>query len=191
MGSTGIMKSMAETKKMLIKDFTFSNEKLTSTVLGQANGAGGMWILQGLEFKDDRGKFTSAIFVMMNHYRGETIYKEISIDSGPSYYDCPESWLNRITPQGEWGIGWMEKARNVHRVKKIQIVPGMKFTFHGRECETRYKYNTHSWAIMMPEGLRKISNTRLQECLAKIHECDLPVFQKEVAPEDFPIPTFA
>lgn len=147
MGATGVYMSMADTKKMILRDYSYNTDKGMSTVLKSRNGKGGMWILRKIHlYHGDEVKksFLTIDFIVMSHKNGETVYREYNVDSGPCYYDCPIEWLDLITVESKFGIDWMNKVKRIHNLK---IVPNTKFKFSQKEFETLYPLTNKFWAV--------------------------------------------
>lgn len=168
MGWTGVYMDMASTKKMILKDMDFTRSSFTSKVLAHARGNGGMWILREIR-ENGKDPFVTATFVKMEHSKGETTYKEIDIDCHPYYYDCPQSWLTRIQPQGEMGMDWLAKARDYANRMKMEIKAGMHFKYNWRDWTTEYKYSSHKWACRTSQGkLYLVRNAYIKENMSLV-----------------------
>ncbi len=147
MGATGVFKSMADTKKMILRDYSYNTDKGMSTVLKNRNGKGCMWILRKIHvYHQDEIKksFLTIDCIVMSHKNGETVYREYNVESGPYYYDCPIEWLDLITVESECGIEWMNKTKRIHNLK---IVPNTKFKYNQKEYETIYPLTNKFWLI--------------------------------------------
>lgn len=166
MGATGVYMSMAETKKMILRDMAFTGSKGVYKVIASAGGRGGLWVLREINpFEGD--PFVTATFVKMEHRKGETTYKEIDIDMHPYYYDCPQSWLTRIVPQGEMGMEWLERGKKYAHVKIIEIKPGMEFHHNSVDWKVEYKYSAQFWACRTSQGtLYRVKNSSIREALS-------------------------
>ena len=160
MGTTGVYMDMASTKKMILKDM----ETPKSHVIAHASGKGGMWVLYYYIDLANGPAYTTARFIKMSHSKGETIYKEIDIDYHPYYYDCPQSWLTRIQPQGEMGMDWLDKAKNYAHMMKMEIKAGMHFKYNWSDWTTEYKYSSQKWACRTSQGkLYLVRNAYIKE----------------------------
>lgn len=168
MGWTGVYMDLASTKKMILKDMDFTGSSFTSKVLAHARGNGGMWILREIH-ENGKDPFITATFVQMEHSKGETTYKEIDIDCHPYSYDCPQSWLARIQPQGDMGMEWLEKAKNHALVMSIEIKAGQTFKYNSLDWTVEYKYSPQKWACRTAQGkLYVVRNATIKEALSKI-----------------------
>lgn len=168
MGWTGVYKSLADTKKMILDEMNFAGSKYRSEVLKNATYGREFWILRKLTVLETGLEFITATFVFISHNKGETTYKEIDIDTHPYYYNCPSSWLDLIAPQGDMGREWLETARNVLNRKNLEIVSGMKFNFNNAEYTTVEKYSSHFWRVRRNDGMTfKIKTTLIKESLTK------------------------
>jgi hypothetical protein len=59
-------------------------------------------------------------------------YKGMSEDSGPYYFDCPLSLLNKADPPAsEYGAAWRQKVREYHasKAKRVKREPGQVVTY--------------------------------------------------------------
>jgi len=133
MGTTSIKQSMAETRKMLLREFNFNKDAQNySNVLASARGKGGFWILRDMSNAEDGVVLSgiTATFIKMNFFSGETFYKEIDIEWHPRAYDCPAGWLEQIKVHCEGGMEWMTKARKYH-LSLQKDLSGFKFTMAG------------------------------------------------------------
>lgn len=168
MGTTGVYMDMASTKKMILKDMDFTGLTLTSKVLSHGNGRGGMWILREIHVIGEN-PFTTATFVKMGHKDGETYYKEMDIDCHPYFYDCPQSWLARIQPQGQMGMDWLDKAQNYANMMKMEIKAGMQFKYNWSAWTTEYKYSSQKWACRTSQGkLYLVRNASIKENMSLV-----------------------
>lgn len=163
MGTTGIECSMIEAKKVVIKDFSFKNENLSSEVLKTAIGKGGIWILRQIESKEN-GKYFTIDFVKMSHEKGWTYYKEINFEMGPYFYDCPISWLDKLTPYSEDGRKWIEKVR---KINSLVLVPGIKIVFCKVGYTLDFVLSPKFWRVTREDGrVFKLSKENILDCLA-------------------------
>lgn len=144
MGATGVYQSMAETKKMILRDYSFKNDLLESSVLKNASGKGGMWIFRKIIQPQIEKTFYTIDFIKMSHRNGETVYREYNFESGPCYYDCPIRWLNFIVPETKYGIEWVEKVK---KIQDLKIVPGMNVKFGNREFVTINQMTNKFWCV--------------------------------------------
>lgn len=143
MGTTGIPQSMADTKKMLLKEFSYTNEKCVSEVLKSRSGKGGMWIFRKIVSKEF-GEYFTVDFIKMEHEKGWTYYKEMNYEIHPFYYDCPVSWLDSLKPTSETGIEWIEKVK---KIQSIVLKSGMKIKFNKMEYELLYELSATFWVV--------------------------------------------
>lgn len=150
MGATGVYMSMKETKKMILKDYNFSNDKRIVKTISHANGKGGMWIF--LEVDDKiQGKYFTIEFAKMSHKSGETIYRQYNFEEHPYFYDVPENWLNKVSANSKTGKDWIEKVRKIY---SFDLQPGLKFKKSGTEeiWETVYNYSPKFYVVKDPSG---------------------------------------
>jgi hypothetical protein len=144
--------SAEETRKMLLRDFQFDREDgKFSHVLASAKGKGGFWILTENRWNEKVGDpFIDAIlatFVKMDYGSGMTYFKEIGIECGPCYYDCPKSWLEKVTPISKYGEEWLEKAKAYHSNRQ-QIGKGLKFQYFGTLYEVEEYHGGSMWIVV-------------------------------------------
>lgn len=151
MGTSGVYLSMAETKKMIIKDFAFDNDSRKVSVASSANGKGGIWILLDVLEKNINKKYFYIQFVKMSHKNGETFYKYIGYEDGPYNYDVPLNWLNKIVPETNIGKEWVEKVR---KYNSFNLIPGMKFkkVDTGDVWTTSFDYSKKFYGVRDPSG---------------------------------------
>jgi len=98
-----------------------------------------------LAMRPDGSKFIS-LDLIAKERNGGYGNKSMSEDSGPYYYDCPLSLLDKTSPtESINAIEWRGKVREYHarNKNKAQPVPGMIVTSYGQEyklvepCATR------------------------------------------------------
>ena len=124
-----------------------------------------MWILREIHVIG-KDPFTTATFVKMSTAKGETTYKEMDIDCHPYFYDCPQSWLTRIQPQGKMGMEWLAKAKNHAHAMSIEIKPGLTFHYNGLDWTVEHKYSSMYWTVRNSHlKLYKMKNTSIKEAL--------------------------
>lgn len=166
MSATSVRMDMATTKKMILKDMDCSGSLGTSKVIAHANGKGCLWILwEHTPIGND--PYITARCCLISHSKGQTTYKEIDIDYHPYYYDCPQSWLVRIQPQGEMGMEWLAKAKNHTNMMSIEIKPGMTFRSNLMHWTVEYKYSPMYWTVRNSHGkLYKMKNASIKEALS-------------------------
>ena len=149
MGTTGIYKSMTETKKMILQDMEYTNASGTvSKVVSSSPGKGGMWILRKITKPDS--EFFYIDFVKMEHKAGMTYYKEIGYDIHPYFYDCPLNWLNKIpAPIENSAKEWIENVKKHH---SFNLVRGMTFEHDSRNWVTCVEWTKKFWTVQRDDG---------------------------------------
>lgn len=152
MGTTGIKQTAEETRQMLLRDFHFDRaDGKFSHVVASAKGRGVFWVLCECRYQEvTEGPFiesTVIICVKMSSAGGWTYYKEMDISCHPLYYDCPKSWLDRVTISGKYAEEWLENARAYHS-KQNKIGKGMQFTYMGVLYELEKYYGGGYWVVI-------------------------------------------
>jgi hypothetical protein len=156
MGTTGVAQTASETRKDLLKQFEYQNERGFSKILGHAKGRGGFWILREVEYSFNGEHFpchTTATFIKMDSAAGMTYYKEIDIDCHPYAYDCPKTWLDRIQPSHKCGEEWLGKAK-AHHANLKKIVPGLKIIYNDAILEVVELWSRGKWIVKNTSGTR-------------------------------------
>lgn len=151
MGTTGIYKSVADTKEIIVRDMNFRNENRSSEVLKSSSYGNQFWILR--KIVENGTEFVTADVVLISHKDGKTHYNETNISSGPYYYHCPLEWLELITQKETDSIlNWKDSVRKYWAKKKIEIVPGMKLNFQNNSYIVIEKYTSHFWTVQRQDG---------------------------------------
>jgi hypothetical protein len=146
MGTTGIHKTVGETKNILIEDYNFVNDKLVSTVLKTSSYGNQFWLLRRIT--ENGNQFITADVILISHKDGMTYYKEMNVGCGPYYYHCPLEWLEMITMERSDSVrNWEDSVRKYWAKKIIEIVPGMKIVFKENEYIVLRKYSTQFWVV--------------------------------------------
>lgn len=144
MGTTSVRMSMADTKKMVVKEFCYSNDRIVSKVLSHANGSGGMWILRNVVVIKEMKEYNDIIFVKMEHRNGETSFKEISYEMHPYFFDVPLRWLEQVAPQSKEGIEWCEMVK---RIQNVSLSYGIEIVFSERKFKLLDEISKKYWRV--------------------------------------------
>lgn len=145
MGTTSVRMSMIETKKMIVNEFSYSNDRIVSKVLSHANGSGGMWILRNVVEIKEMKEYNDIIFVKMEHRNGETSFKEISYEMHPYLFDVPLKWLEQVSPQSKEGIEWCEMVK---RIQNVSLSYGIEFVFNERKFKLIDEISKKYWRVI-------------------------------------------
>lgn len=166
MGTTSVRMSMNDTKKMLVKDFCYSNDKYISKVISHANGIGGFWILRIVTNIKEMSEYFDIVFVMMSHRSGETSYKEIGYEMFPYASDVPLRWLEKVSPVTQEGKDWVAYVK---RVQSVVIQSGKEIIFDGKRFKLVGEMSRKFWYVTEMESgkMYKLSKENIVDSILK------------------------
>jgi hypothetical protein len=165
MGTTGIRLSVSDTKEMIVRDYNFKNDNLSSEVLKTSSYGNQFWLLR--KIVENGNEFVTADVVLISHKDGTTHYTEMNIGRVPYYYHCPLEWLKLISQKEDDSIlNWKDSVRKYWAKKKIEIVPGMKLNFQNNSYIVIEKYTSHFWTVQRQDGKRfKMKNQFVKDSI--------------------------
>ena len=67
-------------------------------------------------------------------------YKDMDESAGPSYYNCPISYLDMVPDPGGYATEWRAKVREQHAKENQKLVEGQKITLYDREYTVGAKH---------------------------------------------------
>ena len=115
-----------------------------------------LWTLQETEHKGQRVVFVQLDLLRKDRETKQWGYKTLDSDSHPYYYDCPKSFLDKMTPPlTEGGREWMQKVVEFHARQNFSVQPGMRFQLDRdttKVVEITCKLTQASWAARYPCG---------------------------------------
>jgi hypothetical protein len=96
---------------------------------------------------------------LIERHNKEYALKTLPESSGPRFYSCPLSFLDKTPcPGNEWSIGWREKVKAFHQRSKFRPEVGMRFRLYDDKvfevvtCTLRG--TTKRWIVKDDEGNR-------------------------------------
>jgi hypothetical protein len=147
MGWNGVYQKVTNPSKFVTDDYNYENDKIVSSVLmtrmvGTTVYAAIRVVVKGERVDtykcwktDDKNAFVYGAVVLTKRSKGEFLWKDMSEDAGPYYWDCPAKILGLLSEivtdeyGGEHAKKWRDGCRNQKKLVAAAIPEGATVKF--------------------------------------------------------------